>query len=390
MKGQTRNLLLVLFSMMLTACFDDSMSETIPPLPTEEIQVDKYGQPLEYSQGPYEDGLSGTEISNDEQSQPPENIEISTLLAANSFTAATWNLHTLTSNTRNKPVTVFNVVNKARGDAVFDLLDNFSIEIAALQEVYLLKGETVATNFPINKKGANGFTVLPGRAIRPYRGSTKREYCPIVYKENLFNCTTEHTGWQSEYRAVHWARCKMDAFPTKKFYFGCGHFDTDTSKNSGTHGSKLFSNIYSFFVNLTKKKKRPTIGIHKGLKKDSFIFGVDANAHYHGKNKNYWTDSYNRWLRHNTLKKKPPVQRIIFENPDKPSGVKGSKIYKKTNGSIEWSSDGVIDMLFHSLNVRVDGIGHIGPKEVINVPQANLPAYYVFSDHLAIKDEFSY
>ncbi len=297
------------------------------------------------------------------------------------FTAATWNLHTLTMKTREKKANPFGLGKANRGDAVYDYLSHLSIEIVALQEVYLMNGEDPNTIFPIPASGGR-YKMLKGTPIKPFSGDNKQEYCPIVYEASLLNCSTEHVGWESLGRSVHWAHCKVRTDTQKQFFFGCGHFDTDTRSDN----NKLFANVLHFFDNLQKKKPRPTIGKHPGMKKDSFIFGVDANSSMYGKNKGYWKSAYEKWYEDNKTGNPPKVpQDIVFKAPKK-NGTKGTKL-NNNGGQVTYSGGGVIDELTWSLNPAY-GISYNGDKEIVKPP--HLQRYFDFSDHLIVKAEFSY
>lgn len=347
-----------------------------------------------------------------------------------SFRAATWNLKTWFNGKENQLFTLTSAAGRSGIDTLFHTLNQFGIDIIALQEVY-----ATPANFQVPAGLTGRYDIHHGQVIFAKAG--RSELCPIVWDKNLMTCTGNGGGlnpgeWTSGIssagRDVHWVHCTITANPSANFYFGCAHFSPKTAARD---------NIQDFFNNLANRGKRPSITgaggpggaglVDSGAAavpgkelRDNFIMGLDANSHPEG---HYGTSA---WRAHrdtfNTAVGATPSnegqQLVPFSLPTHvhpadmgvPANRPFSKIYKRGAGIYVTKKDNkrTIDDLISAVRTPVERIPNtkqilpvlqLAPLPVQNSyngvppppnPQLFWGQYEAFSDHLPISEDYRF
>jgi hypothetical protein len=310
----------------------------------------------------------------------PENVQLHDPAApgTNQIRAATWNVHVLTANTRNNPVAVQfpnegAETNVRKEDTILKTLRHFRVDVAALQEVYVA---TPGAALPVQP--GEGYSVLPGGHIKVNATAIPYEHCPIVFDANKLDCTTPERSSVPSH--THWATCTIKN-TTKKFSFGCGHFEYRTGR--------LEANIDAMFDEFATAD--PKIGA-TAASQANFILGLDANSNPRGHNASLWTDRLATWNADN-----PAHPNAVVWPAVGPANT-ATKVYKASNGDIQITrtpGKQVIDFLIHSLQ---DIAYAQGSMQVLDVRQMNTARvgqpfwreFYKVSDHLPVKADYTY
>ncbi len=202
----------------------------------------------------------GLEIPGEQEIVPLPSPSPSPSPAAGTFRTGTYNAFVMSADKAQSPNPV--KILFAGGqvwETVFDLMEFASIDILAVQEIYLTKlevtspprsvlvDEQAADHQLLNKDnmvlrgkyrvraGDRVFRFIPQsyrhRPTGQDRQVTRREFCPIIFNTDRLDCDEAGNNDIGESRQVHFVSCTVkDVEPELKFRFGCAHFAADQRK----------------------------------------------------------------------------------------------------------------------------------------------------------------
>lgn len=189
--------------------------------------------------------------------------------------AGTFNAYILTSSRAREPNPVTELGGGQKWEASFQLMDYASINILAVQEVYVSEfkiitipsdnttpsttithvKETTSDHHLLNTQSRGKYAVIKGEPIYRYRQSwsatnatgteqrkilNRKEYCPIIYDTTKLNCSENNNSDVGHGRNIHFVSCTTVNPSGLQFTYGCAHFsarESQTRDNIGGMGA---------------------------------------------------------------------------------------------------------------------------------------------------------